>query len=329
MILKIPVILLAVAFSSILSAQVITPPPTVNIDFPIYIEDAVGNRDTLILGLYDGAPRGYNPQLGEFDLSHLPYDSVLDARFITRVFPPDQEVDYTGKKLVMTRTSSNQANRGPCYEFRFTRQVNIIVNAKYLPVTMRWDTAVFDSNEALRCWDNTFIVNDASFGSIVDWYRTSAPTDPDSPARYQCLARGNEVSFGLPVMSLTASQHIVQGSAIPMNLPFYLIAFRPTDEHSAPCSTLEGPSSVYDQTLAQRVQILPNPTYGQLNIVIGEIDFSARSYGIRSLSGQLQGQANYVAGTPIDVSHLPPGMYLLELIDENSGRRVAKKFVRQ
>jgi hypothetical protein len=49
-------------------------------EFPIYFEDAVGNRDTIIIGLSEYATPEFEPALGQVNMLNEPFDSVFEVR---------------------------------------------------------------------------------------------------------------------------------------------------------------------------------------------------------------------------------------------------------
>ncbi len=72
--------------------------------FPMYFEDALGNRDTVFLG-YD--PNGSRdvilPEFGELDIAHIPFDSVFDVRITNQA---DINANETTEALFHTKGRS-------------------------------------------------------------------------------------------------------------------------------------------------------------------------------------------------------------------------------
>lgn len=322
------VALLSIVTANI-QAQTVEPPPTVNLDFPIYVEDAQGNRDTLTLGLYDGAPRGYNPQLGERDLLNVPYDSILDARFITYYSPLDEEIDYTGKKLVMTRELRDNTPREPCFRFRFSRNVQIVVNAKYGPITMSWDTTAFNTDKGLRCWSNTIITDDKSvYGYSFDWW-SDAIDDPSGPGvRYSCMSSMSSVYFDGEPASVDFSRHIVAGRAIPELLPLFTVHLRPTDEIGVPCSFQPIIDNTDEEAFAGALALAPNPAQNFLDVTFAGPPEIFTELTIVNAYGQLLTRRPFQASQRIDLQSLRPGMYYLQLTDGSRRRVVTRKFIK-
>ena len=311
--------------SAFLHAQL--PPPPMNFDFPIYLTDTMGNRDTLILGIYDGAPDGYNPNLGEEDLRNVPWDTVFESRLMTFNSPYCRScgIEYTGKKLVMSRVRDENRPARACGEFTFPRQVNIAVASKHPPVTISWDTTAFDPDGPLRCFADSYILNSSFWVSFDNWYL--ALPDDRSIDVFSCLASSNQGRFANWGSSFRVEQ-VLDGTVNPVSIPYFPIEFYATGDSPEPCRSRSVSST--DQSFAPFLTLAPNPTNDLLNISVAEgQDLRFRDYHVFSLTGRRLLSGAVREGASLDVSTLPPGIYLLRLRESNSGALVTKKFVKR
>ncbi|MEY4902988.1 MAG: Secretion system C-terminal sorting domain [Bacteroidota bacterium] len=95
----------------------------------IYFTDAKGNKDTLQFGLTPNTdPTGWDVLYGEIDLMNKAFNAILDTRFL-----------YGSGNVKTTIRNSKGDCDGPSYLLKQERN-RIGFHAKYLPVTMRWDT---------------------------------------------------------------------------------------------------------------------------------------------------------------------------------------------
>ncbi len=93
----------------------------------------------------------------------------------------------------------------------------------------------------------------------------------------------------------------------------------------APCDTLLQVGTLEPQLLD--VEIYPNPTGKTLNIGSGQGMGHLVAYRIYDLPGRVRASGVLTDGS-IDVSHLPQGMYLLEMTSRD-GRLVRKRFLKE
>jgi hypothetical protein len=95
----------------------------------IYFTDAKGNKDTLQFGLTPNTdPTGWDVLYGEIDLMNKAFNATLDTRFL-----------YGSGNVKTTIRNSKGDCDGPSYLLKQEKH-KIGFHAKYLPVTMRWDT---------------------------------------------------------------------------------------------------------------------------------------------------------------------------------------------
>jgi len=104
-------------------------------EFDVYFEDAMGHRDTIVLGVDWGIDDNYHPKwhYGEDSLT-TPFDSVFEVRVTVDDFhlgnPP-----YASKKFIASAEGQG--------EYKFSEFATIFMHCKYPPVTMSYDSTIF------------------------------------------------------------------------------------------------------------------------------------------------------------------------------------------
>lgn len=145
-----------------------------------YFEDAVGNKDSIIVGYDTLANYKYNPNFGEVDLT-TPFDSVFEVR---ATHLREYNGDYiTSKKIV--GGASEYINLPNCYA---VERLVFYVNAKYQPFTISWNQKVFDNT----CIKNSFFYTD-KFGELIDpfaWLELPG-------LRYACASKTDHYQLSL------------------------------------------------------------------------------------------------------------------------------------
>lgn len=119
-----------------LSFQVSTAQIAPMFEMPIYFEDAIGNKDTVIVGYDpDAIANGLNLQFGETWLD-TPFDSIFEVRV-----SHSEEWPYrTGKKIIEHYDDSPPSDCGP------SSNVEIILHAKHFPIKISYDTAFINAS---------------------------------------------------------------------------------------------------------------------------------------------------------------------------------------
>jgi len=103
-------------------------------EHPLYFEDGIGNRDTLIIGGDTTVAQGINPEFGEIPVT-TPFDSIFEVRAIN-----DQEWFNSNPKLLKKIIGWSEKVFGfpePCENIEFFR---IIINIKHFPLKISWDS---------------------------------------------------------------------------------------------------------------------------------------------------------------------------------------------
>ncbi len=107
--------------------------------FPLYFEDALGNRDTLILGYDPMATDTIDEAFGEQDIRAIPFDATFEVRVA--------DLGYAdGGRLMEDPTSfhsKTQIKMKECDSSYFPLVSSIIISNAEFPLTVSWDSALF------------------------------------------------------------------------------------------------------------------------------------------------------------------------------------------
>lgn len=300
----------------------------------IYFEDGVGNRDTITIGRDTSASfTMLNPQFGEEDISHLPYDSVFEARASQYNFYMDAQgadgdpPEYVQSKKIVSYIHDNgyiHYPEGDCY-FRGT-PIYLSWYSKYGDVTISWDQEVFSSE---HCVLGTLIATHFAHLWVSDEFWASTPHWAE---RTRCLASDPyyEVEsdillndYGLYTVDYvegSSGLDSIRGAVITFPHPVF------TESNSVCPVGLEAqPTSSIAEHDDIALFVFPNPAGKELGL---SSMFPMYSYAIYDLQGNIvQIERNFSDGK-IDIAHLPKGLYLLSIIHPDSATRVSKRFVK-
>ena len=222
--------------------------------FSMYFEDAVGNKDTLVLGYDPAATEGLNLQFGEENILYEPYIKDLDVR--TGIFKmgywqrPDS---FLTKKHIAPKT---------CFTEKFPLPENIYIYCKNFPLRVSWDPVFNDD------------CNKYSF--IVDW---------DTGGWFDAIYGGEQGPFFMKDSSSITFDHLnVYGSHE------WLIPFNEVNLNVLYYSFWFYHYLYIEEILPEKILIYPNPVKDILYINPGNSEFESAL--IRDLSGQILISAN-------------------------------------
>lgn len=217
--------------------------------FSMYFEDAVGNKDTLVLGYDPAATNGINLQFGEENICYEPFIKDLDVRtgIIKEYYwHPDT---FLTKKHIMPKTCNIAVYPPPGY---------IYIYCKHFPLKISWDP-VFNND-----------CNKYSF--ITDWY----------PGSWFDAAAGGEQGpfFMKDSASVTFSHLNIYGgvedllsyNGAKLNMLYYSLWYSPN-------------LSSTRKILPEKLVIYPNPVKDILYIQTGNSEFEFAK--IRDLTGRI------------------------------------------
>lgn len=145
-----------------------------------YFEDAVGNKDSIIVGYDTLANVQYNPDFGELNIT-APFDSIFEVR---ATHLDKYMSDYiTSKKIV--GGAGAYLNLPKCYA---VERMVFYVQAKYQPFTISWNQKVFDN----ICIKNSFFYTDKARELIDPFAWLELPG-----LRYACASKTDHYQLSL------------------------------------------------------------------------------------------------------------------------------------
>lgn len=270
-------------------------------EMPVYFEDAIGNKDTLIIGYNSLVPPPgvYNPSF-DGPLVLGPMDSVFEVRafHVDNSFHVNQ---FTLKKIIV------QYENLPSDSCGVSADVDIIVSCKYPPLTVRYDSTVLGPTS---CRSNAILSPDWQIFLLQYWWQ--------SP-KYICMGEQSEVTFAdinKLYEHLKVENVEVEGQG-ERDLPGLLIVFHQWG--ACTDSTLVKISEAI-QLKKPEMRVSPNPSGGNLHISVNTA--AAYSNGtmrlvdvlgktVRSKSVALDQGNNTIQW---DLQHLRNGFYWLEFM---------------
>jgi hypothetical protein len=324
-------------FFCLISLTAISQSDSIFYEVPLFFEDAIGNKDTVYLGLSEFANPEFNPSLGEVNLINVPFDSVFEVRLaIFNELAGGDSPSYLGKKHVLPIQFA-ESNPTTCDGLTIHDHASFVVNSVHPPLTISWDSSPFREGGDLRClggswinnthapltffgWENLHLFNDAfSFGCMADWDEEVTiipsnliPLEGDSVPR----GYGSNPFQDYTVLTVEGSTQLAGDTMLIYNLWW-------ASTRGDLCSDLVPTENIV--ITEAPISVYPNPTSGSLTI---ESTFSVEPKTIKvfSTTGSLIRTFSGESGT-IDASDLPSGLYLLKAVF-NDGRSGTTKFVK-
>lgn len=269
---------------------------------PIWFEDSLGNKDTVWVGGDPSASsQNLNPQFGEVAIT-TPFDSTFEVRAVH-----GDDVDWETSKIIIDYNDAS----GQCYLAAGTR---IMLQAKYLPVKISWDTTILLTN--YPCNINTILTPDMLVFLLQNWY--------EARIIYCMMARDsisieNLVPFPPPHRLEHPFEVEGQGMKVLPGLWF-------TGFWDFPYCYMTLPTSDID--LQTKVVLSPNPVDSRLTL-LNYSGLELKTVQVNNLAGQtVYFYAANGDSTQIPMDGLKPGFYFVQMI-LNNGMTVTKKIIKE
>jgi hypothetical protein len=269
--------------------------------FTLYFEDAVGNRDSLILGYDENGTQFLDEQFGEVDISNEPWDSVFEVRaselyidpeFIASpqswIFPPPQ---FMSKKQIIEKCECCHSD-----VFFSLNSLGINVKSNNYPLKITWDSGLFET-------DSCLMGTHLSTNVYTMVPHTNIPLN---------LANGN-----MPFESWYSSEHSIS----PANDTINVLYFTFSKPH---------PLSVNDKDDEKSTdfKLYPNPTSDKLYFEINNPS-EVKEIEIIDLLGRVKSVFTFQqlkSNDFIPVSDLNQGRYFLKIYSTSGV--VTKQFIK-
>lgn len=272
----------------------------------IWVEDALGNRDSIEVGYDTTATSGIDIEFGELQINS-PFDSILDLR-VYDFF--DRRRTHTKKTIGAT----GNYNNSHCLS---SGDKILVIWAKYQPITFSWSKEIFSSNE---CHNGSLFSN-----HYADLTATPYPWNEHTEERNFCMA---DTSFFTIYSNLDSAKfdrqtfvaEQVEGLGT-QQLATFRHYTRAIFAYTPACNGIILETN--DVKIEKQVSIYPNPATDLLQIT--SRGFTPKQSWVYDLSGKQI--AEYDTATNIDVSLLTKGVYFLQMIDED-GNTATSKFLK-
>lgn len=256
----------------------------------MYFEDAIGNKDTLVIGYDSNGSDTIDTVFNEVDIIEKPLDSLFDVRisnyYWNEAYELNQNIFQTKKQILKNKCGSY---------FSYNA---IEIYCKNWPVKASWDKTAFN-NDCLKesvftsCWPG-------------GWFDVPGPSD----LYFAVMKNTEQVEFSSNVEKndLSLGRITEEGDTIS----FFFQAFG----NNLLVSNVE-PS-------LKEIKIFPNPAKNHLELDIN--DRPIKSLKIFNQSGKLQ-KINFKEKR-IDISMLEVGLYFVNLEFQN-GQINNYKFIKK
>ncbi len=277
---------------------------------PMWFEDAVGNKDTIIIG-YDttASNKKLNILFGE-KLIPSSFDSVFEvrARHGNHSF-------NAGFSKTIIESCIKHSN---IYCFA-SSPIEIIINAKYYPITVRWDRDKLNKN---FCHNGSLLSPDTEIFLLENWWEARV---------YHCAAYKNQIIDDFSYETSIGDRWLryetdVEGQGIK-SLPGYYFVFNALYE----CKELDTEEINMFNRLAK---IYPNPVSDEATLQSNQATWlpsepcRLRFYGMDGRLIQETLQENVEENKlSFSTKNLQTGVYMLHISQAN-GRQLITKLVK-
>ena len=275
----------------------------------IYFEDAVGNRDSVIVGHDENANDNYNPVFGEIDIAE-PWDSVFEVRAAHYLDwqHPDGEL-LLSKKII----GSNEGGIHPNYGCLLINEpIIVFANIKNLPLSIHWDQSSFSGS---ICRNRSTLTPHVLPMISEYWY--------ESPIGgiYTCLAENDEtiinefyIDDGFGFYLVDSIEENKLDTMVAM-----LINFRFQNALDSPCSAIVSNNNV--ENYQEKIIIYPNPAHNQISI-------DSYAYDNWMIINQDSKLLKKGSNQSLNVEEFQSGIYYISLFDKQGRLLQTIKFVK-
>ncbi len=286
---------------------------TAQFEATIYVEDAIGNIDSVIVGFDSLATEDLDPEFGEIEID-TPFDSVFEVR---GTLLTGQYRYKCSKKIINGAErifdgpndwSSGCYGGGDCF---------IIIRSIHQPVKISWHQSEFWSR---NCHSGSLLSN--HWADVL-----SGPYDwNENPAnQYFCMAAQDSI-----VIDLSEEAILEANVNTPVFLDFEVEGvgeqsiygvrfFHAPIFHWTPCDQFVTSSSIPESEDA--IQLFPNPTNDDVRLELPE-GHRPEEVSIYNLNGQQVAHFTGLNSSVIPLHNLPKGIYQVIVNQRFTGRVV-------
>ncbi len=297
-------------------------------EFKIYGEDARGNKDSVIIG-YSHNTSGLLPYIdtafGDKNIIDIKYDSVFEMRVHKSSYFEGTssggfgypELKEVGLSKRVTLKYTNNIGQNSCEPYGHSWYGYILAKVKYPPFKIYWDSTKFDT--ANYCVGHSYfqangwLNQDLPFTQIPYTLYLNGTSSLTDSLSYKPLPPTKD--YYPPYIT---RQHIVLNypdgttDSLQSNYMFQFISSH----------ILTGTEDI-TQMISK---VYPNPCREQLNLFLPEPKIGTMKVNIYGITGELYKVSNKISDTIVSVetSSLPIGFYIVEVIDAENKKYVAK-----
>ncbi|NUN99893.1 MAG: T9SS type A sorting domain-containing protein [Saprospiraceae bacterium] len=298
----------AFTFSSALMAQ-----QTPLFQMTLHFEDAIGNKDSIIIGYDSNAVSGLgliDPQFGEMVIDE-PFDSVFEVRAFVAY---DSSWHYL--------TSKKAIHRLPFVEGSSCSIADglIFINIQHFPLTIRYDSALLNEN---YCHGDAILSPDQLVLTLENWQDARI---------FYCLGKTDKIIDDFeyylhdPEDGWLFGEFDVDGVGMStVRSYFYRISYF-DDGYCATISDTE-----YTLPISHSARLFPNPnSSSSVMFDLGEIAEEIQ-VALYDLNGRcLRSFSSFLQQTiPIDLEGVPAGVYFVGVSTSQNSKPVHYKLIRQ
>lgn len=286
-------ILLIVRFTA--TAQILEP----KIKFTLHFEDAIGNKDSVIVG-YDSLAAPYiEIEFGEIDLTEVPFDSVFEVR----------GADMGGQED-LSKITVDAWWDAMCELEGFAQYQSVNIYAKHFPVRISWDSTYF----AQECYDWTHFTR--------NWYYLFHPGFYD----------GNIIRLNEKSEFVVTNEYLAQTETFRTS---YLHSVEGGIEDTVYVMFIglagSQPTDAVEEPFGGKAGITPNPATDQVRLELpegfGEVGY-LQVFGASGRVSRLGKMENISPSSwQIGVADWLPGVYTLKVVNKK-GEFAAARFVK-
>lgn len=267
--------------------------------FELYFEDAVGNKDTLILGYDPMATDSIDVVFGETNIISDPWDSLFDVRITDKFFiRGDSESDtatFHTKKQIVNYSCNTRPHTLSAID----------IKAKYWPVTASWNSVLFQDS----CLNGSIFTSFHPGG----WWDVGSPSD----LALVILGQQSQATFSSQIR-LSVGGHLNDNYAYVSEegdtISIFWQAFGDSNLVRVAINEKE----------REAIKIYPNPVSDFLNIQCDNVGRIDRIRIFNSLGGLMRIEPG---ANRIDLRNLPNGMYVVQVLFSN-GRRETRRILK-
>jgi hypothetical protein len=265
--------------------------------FQLFFEDAVGNKDTIILGYDSSATNAIDINFEEKNIIsekiEKPFEVRISDEWRTRGFQGKPGSWHSKKQIINSH----------CWSYWDEIQ-GIDIFSNHWPVTMRWDTSLFNTD----CREGSLITCIHPGG----WWDVSCPSDLD----VQLFILDGIKSFNANLDKTGYAWWYI--NMFNDTITYYFLAI--------------GGEGIFHVDVKDefkttgQIKVNPNPVAEIFSLHIPENFGKLKSLQLFSITGKILIEEN--KSEDIDVNHLSPGFYFINTTFD-SGKTAIAKFIKR